>query len=106
MSVEPIVINNIFILTREAAAVNSLYIDFTVNHATSTLCYLEFVFSSLDLNYFGIQNGGTIPCYISALTAATGASNGVVCFGFSDGVNSTTPLTIRVVGFASFSSGK
>lgn len=67
LDVNPIVLNNIYILTREAAAINSLLIDFTINFAQSgsTVFYLEFEFDSFDLNYFNIQNGGNIPCYMS-----------------------------------------
>ena len=56
------------------------------------------------MNYFGISNGGSIPCFINGLSAYSGKANGVNCYGFSDGVNSTSPLIIRVVNFASFSA--
>lgn len=85
---------------------NSLYVDFTIGYATPSAYFIEFIFDNLDLNYFGISNGGTIPCYINGLTAYSGKSNGVTCFGFSDGVNSTSPLTIKVVNFAGFSANK
>lgn len=37
----PVTLNGIYILTREAAGVNSLYLDFTVEVATPSAYYLE-----------------------------------------------------------------
>ena len=44
LNVNPIYLNRIYVLTREAAAVNSLLIDFTINLAQSgsNIFYLEF----------------------------------------------------------------
>lgn len=107
LNVNPIVLNNIYILTREAAAINSLLIDFTINFAQSgsTIFYLEFEFDSFDLNYFNIQNGGNIPCYLSGFATYSGKQNGPRCFGYAQGSNSTSPLFIRVLNMAGFSSG-
>lgn len=57
ISTIPITLNGIYLLTREAAAINSLYIDFTVGVATTAAYYLEFTLDPLDLSYFNIQNG-------------------------------------------------
>lgn len=57
VSTIPTTLNGIYILTREAAAINSLYIDFTVGVATTAAYYLEFTLDPLDLSYFNIQNG-------------------------------------------------
>lgn len=105
-SVYPITLNKIYILTREAAILNSLYIDFSVANLGNGASYLEFVFDSLDLNYFGISNGGTIPCQIISGMAdySSGISKKMACYGFSDGVNSTSPLTIRVINFNVFTA--
>lgn len=65
----PITLNHVFFLTQEAAAVNSLLVNFNINLAvnwTTTVFYLEFVFDNLDLNYFGISNGGEIPCLLQS----------------------------------------
>ena len=107
LNVNPIALNRIYILTREAAAVNSLLVDFTINFAQSgaTIYYLEFEFSNYDLNYFSIQNGGSIPCYLSGFATYSGKANGPRCFGYAKGTNSTSPLFIRVLNFAGFSSG-
>lgn len=97
----------IYILTREAASINSLFIDFNINFAVSgsNKFYLEFEFDNLDLNYFNIQNGGIIPCYLNGFGKYSGKANGPRCFGYAKGTNSTSPLFIRVLNFAGFSSG-
>ncbi len=105
----PMSLNHVVFLTQEAAAVNSLLInfdiDFTVNSAT-TVFYLEFIFDNLDLNYFGISNGGNIPCLLkSGFSTLSGKQQFPTCYGYADGVNSTTPLKIRVFKMAGFSSG-
>ena len=105
-SVYPIVLNSIYTLSREAATVNSLFVDFTVKVATTSAYLLELIFDAFDLNYFGITNGGTIPCYVSGLTAYSNKANGVVCFGYSDDANNTSPLIVRVVNFAGFSANQ
>ena len=38
--ISPFTLNSIYLLTREAAVVNSLYIDFRVNLATPSVYYL------------------------------------------------------------------
>jgi hypothetical protein len=107
LNLYPITLNSIYILTREAAAVNSLYLSFSIGFtmSSSNSFYLEFVFDSLDLNFFGVSNGGNIPCYISGFSTYSGRQNPPTCYGFSDGLNSTTPLTIRMFKFAGFTSG-
>jgi len=64
------------------------------------------VFDAYDLSYFGISNGKSIPCYLSGLSAASGKSEGPVCFGYSTGTANNKPLIVRVVNIASFSSGQ
>ncbi len=107
LNVYPITLNRIYILTREAAAVNSLYVDFNiafaVNSAT-TVFYLEFIFDSLDLNYFGITNGGAIPCLLVGFSTLSGKQRAPTCYGYADGVNATTPLRIRVFKISGFSA--
>lgn len=56
------------------------------------------------MNYFGISNGGSVPCYLNGLSGQSGKANGAICFGYSDGTNSTSPLTIRVLNFGSFAA--
>jgi len=55
-SVYPISLITIYTLTREATALNSLYLEFRMNFAmsSSNVFLLELIFDSLDLNYFGI----------------------------------------------------
>jgi hypothetical protein len=105
-AVYPIKLSSIYILTKEAATLNSLYVDFTVTVATSSAYLLELIFDALDLNYFGITNGGNIPCYINDLSGYSNKINGVNCYGYSDDANKTSPLIIRVVNFAGFSANK
>jgi hypothetical protein len=103
----PIGLNNIYILTREAAAINSLYVDFTINFAmvSASIYYLEFTFNNLDLNYFSISNGQVIPCYLDTdFNTYPGKQNAPRCLGFAEGVDKTSPLIIRVFNFAGFSS--
>lgn len=109
LNIYPISLSSIYTLTREAAAINSLYLSFTINVAASSsnVFYLELIFDSLDLNYFNIQNGGAIPCFLSsAFTTYSGKQNAPKCYGFAEGLNNTTPLIIRVFKFAGFSAGK
>lgn len=51
-SVYPIVLNHIYTLTREAAAMNSLYVSFRVNTGGSAFMFLEFEFDNLGLSSF------------------------------------------------------
>jgi hypothetical protein len=106
-AVYPIVLNNIHILTQEAAAINSLFLNLVLNQATTTVYYLEFIFNNLDLKYFSISNGNQIPCYLATASFTTYGSktNGPRCFGYANGVNNTSPLIIRVLNFGSFASG-
>jgi len=107
-TVYPITLTNIYILTQEAAAINSLFLNLVVNVATTTVYYIEFIFNNLDLKYFSISNGNQIPCYLSSTYFTTyGASktNGPRCFGYANGVNNTNPLIIRVLNFGAFSAG-
>jgi hypothetical protein len=64
---------------------------------------LEFIFDNLDLSYFGVSNGGSIPCYLENFSTISGKKP-PACFGYADGVNSTSPLIIRVYRFDSFSA--
>lgn len=107
-TVYPITLNSIYILTREAAAINSLYIDFTMNFAlsSSNIYFLEFVFDILDLNYFNIGNGERIPCSLgNNFGNYPSKLNPPRCYGYTNGAGKTTPLIIRVFKFAGFSSG-
>ena len=63
-------------------------------------------FDALDLQYFNIQHGQQIPCYISGLSSASGISKGPICIGYSTGGNNTSPLIVRIVNFAGWSSSK
>lgn len=105
----PISLNHVMLLTQEAAAVNSLLVNFNINFAVNsatTIFYLEFVFDSLDLNYFGISNGGNIPCLLkTGFSTLSGKQSFPTCYGYADGVDSTTPLKIRVFKMSGFSSG-
>lgn len=93
-------------MTREAAAFNSLYLSFTVGIASSTVFFFEFIFDSFDLNYFGIVNGGEIPCFLDTPFSTYGSKTKLPrCFGYADGVNTTTPLIIRVLNFAGYTAG-
>ena len=104
-STAPFTLNNIYILTREAAVINSLLVNFNVNFATASVYHLELEFDSLDLQYFNIQSGDQIPCYLSGLSSASGITDGPVCFGYSSGINDNQPLIVRIVNFAGFSAG-
>jgi hypothetical protein len=107
LNVHPITLNNIYILTREAAAVNSLYLDFNIGFAVNsaaTVFYLEFIFDRLDLSYFDITNGGTIPCLLVGFSTLSGKQRAPTCYGYADGVNATSPLRIRVFKFSGFSA--
>lgn len=57
--VNPFTLNSIYLLTREAAATNSLYIVFTVitGGASNHSHYFEFEFDNLGLSSFNIDNG-------------------------------------------------
>lgn len=58
------------------------------------------------MNYFGISNGGKIPCLLkSGFSTLSGKQQFPTCYGFADGVNSTTPLKIRIFKMSGFSSG-
>lgn len=73
--------------------------------STSGFFFLEFEFNSLDLNYFGITNGGNIPCYLKTnFNTYSTKTNPPRCYGYASGVNSTNPLIIRVLNFAGFSA--
>lgn len=85
---------------------NSLYVDFSVGVATTTAYYLELVLDPLDLSYFGIDNGQKIPCYIESLSAYSGKSKGVNCFGYSGGTTNASPLIVRVLNFGAFSASQ
>jgi hypothetical protein len=75
--------------------------------ATTTAYFLEFELDSLDLNYFNIQHGMTLPCYLSGFSGgASGKSQGAICIGYSSGVSSTSPLIVRVLNFAGFTAGR
>jgi hypothetical protein len=77
-----------------------------VAESSSNIYYLEFVFDSLDLNYFNIQSGGSIPCVLSGtFSTYPGKQNPPRCFGYADGLNNTTPLIIRVYNFAGYTAG-
>ena len=105
-SVYPITLGHIYILTREAAATNSLFLNFRVNTAGSSYQYLEFEFDNLGLSNFEIENGDQIPCYLSGtFNTISGKSQQPICRGYTEGIDEDSPLKIRVLKFASFSSG-
>lgn len=106
LSAIPITLNGIYILTREAASTNSLLIDFSVAQATPSNYDIEIILEPLSLTYFGITNGEEIPCFTSGLSGASGKAEGVSCFGFAPGANSTSPVVVRVVNFGSFSANQ
>lgn len=106
MSVIPVTLNSIYILTREAAVLNSLYISLAVGVATTSAYYLELVLDPLDLSYFGIQNGDEIPCFLSGISAYAGKTKGPICFGYAPGTTGASPLLVRVLNFGSFSAGQ
>jgi hypothetical protein len=64
-NVYPCVLNSIYTLTREAAANNSLYIDFTLSINGTNFNYFEFEISALGLSNFKIDNGDEIACFLS-----------------------------------------
>jgi len=64
-NVYPCALNSIYTLTKEAAANNSLYIDFTLSTNGTNFNYFEFEIPNLGLSNFKIDNGEEIPCYLS-----------------------------------------
>lgn len=62
---QTISLNKIYILTKEAGAINSLYIDFTPSFAGVASSIFEFEFEDLGLSSFKVGNGDRISCYLS-----------------------------------------
>ena len=105
-TVYPIVLNHIYILTREANVINSLYLSFTVNKAGTAWQYFEFEFASLGLSSFDIKNGEQIPCYLSGdFVTISGKTFQPICKGYTSGIDQDSPLKIRVEMFRNFNSG-
>lgn len=100
------VLNSIYVLTKEAAANNSLFVDFTLNVVGSAFGYFEFEIPNLGLSSFKIDNGEEIPCYLSNQFGAIGGKvQAPRCLGFTNGIDTDSPLIIRVIGLTSWTSG-
>ena len=83
----PFTLNSIYILTREASSLNSLFIDFTAQVASSIPYYLEFIFEAFDLSYFNINNGDEILCNLNTgFTAISGKTKAARCYGYASGI--------------------
>lgn len=80
--------------------------SFTVSKTGSSFQYFEFEFDKLGLSSFEKENGDQIPCYLSGdFNTISGRSQEPICRGYAAGINKDSPLKIRVMRFASFSSG-
>lgn len=86
-TVYPIVLNQIYILTNEASATNSLLLNFAVNTAGVAYQYLEFEFNNLGLSSFQIANGDIITCYLSGFSTIGGKTIAPLCRGYTNGLN-------------------
>ena len=97
-------LNSIYTLTKEAAATNSLYIQFTSSITGTAFTYFEFEFDNLGLSSFEIENGEQIPCFLSNdFTTISGKTQPPICKGYTAGIDVDSPLVIRVFRIAAFS---